>query len=118
MIKKAYYYLYWRCYDFLSIFGDYDVGKKSAVLLTLLLLNPIAKLYFIFEFPYNVSLIIDQLILGGFWLFFLFFNFHIFDTNDKYLDIIKSFEDEKRKWKLFGRVCFVLYIFFMLYFLF
>ncbi len=102
MLKKGYYYLFYKIHKFTSNLGKYDVAFSSITglsglqmfnIITIILSMPSLEKVFIAHYKLYILFIT---------LFFFIINYYLFVYKDKYLEINKKFEKESKQRKIIG----------------
>jgi len=116
MIIYLYEYLFYRSYDFISSTGKNNVPFIASHLLTsqISLLLLVISLFFTDE--RNV-MTLGYVFVGVALLFYLL-NYYLFLKDEKYLVVLKKYENESSRQKKWGRIGVVLtlvFIFFLMF---
>jgi len=105
-LRKPYNYFYWRCYDLLSLTGNYDLPWGASHFLSLILgVTTFRILLEYFKHSYKNFAGITGLSI---FLLLELLNYFLFLRKDKYLEIQSEYKNEPRKTKRFARVVFIL----------
>lgn len=101
---KGYYYVYWRCYDLISLTGNYDLAWGASHFMSFTLCLLLINMYSAFNI-YNIFSIQQTSAIFLFTFLFLeLFNYIIFVKHEKYMEIVASHKEENSNLKLVGRV--------------
>lgn len=104
MLKKPYNYFYWRCYDLLSLTGNYDLAWGASHFMSVITGMTILKLFFQYTLYKQWSL--AQVKIAAVLLFLLLelLNYLLFVRHERYIKVISEFQNEQKKVKTTSRV--------------
>ena len=108
MIKRSYDYIFWRCYDLISLTGKYDLGWSASYFLSLTQSIFCFGLFSVFNLKRCVNLFQLQVLCVTVYLILLAINYLIFVRGEKYKSIISLFQNENITHKKIGRIAVVI----------
>lgn len=110
IIRQGYNYVYWRCYDLISLTGNYDLGWGASHFMTAILCLVLVNIYSTFNL-YNVFILTEtSAIFSIGFLFLELINYLLFVRHEKYLEITSLYKEENQRNKYVGRILLVVTI--------